>query len=71
MGHLHDFVFLGVIFVASVTGILGSLMGKAILHLMNWKRKFSAYQNWMYVAICALLLVFVSLDYKHANAGIW
>src|SRR3954463_14061888 len=38
---LSFFIFLSVAITAVVAGILGSLMCKAILKLMEWKKKFS------------------------------
>ena len=58
---LSPFIFLGVIFVAIITGLLGSAMCKVILAIFNWKRSLSSQQTWMYVAVCALVMVSIAL----------
>lgn len=61
VSNLHGYVFIGVVFVAAVTGIVSSLMCKLILYIMHWKRKFTLVQNLVYVAICAVILTSIAL----------
>lgn len=61
VSHLHNFVFVPVVLVAIVAGIAGSLMCKLILKLMAWKRSLGQLQQWVYVGICAMLLVLAGI----------
>ena len=71
---LHTYIFLAVIFVAVITGILGALMCKCILSIFKWKDTFSKYQTWIYVGICALIMVLlavvVSSDVMGSGKGV-
>jgi H+/Cl- antiporter ClcA len=59
--NLSSYVFIGVVFVAVVTGIVGSLMCKAMLVIFRWKRNFSGVQNILYVIACALAITLTAL----------
>jgi H+/Cl- antiporter ClcA len=61
VSNLHGYVFFGVIFTAAMTGIIGSIMCKAILYVMNWKRKFTLFQNMLFVAVCAFIIILIAL----------
>ncbi|HZX59654.1 MAG TPA: chloride channel protein, partial [Mucilaginibacter sp.] len=67
MGSISTFIFLGVILVAVISGLSGSIISKIILGILKWKAAFKFnYQHMLYVVGCALLLVgmayFVSYD---------
>jgi H+/Cl- antiporter ClcA len=67
MGSISTFIFLGVILVAVISGLSGSIISKIILGILKWKSRFKFnYQHVIYVVSCALLLVgmayFVSYD---------
>lgn len=47
--HLGQFIFLGVAAVAILSGLLGSLMSRAILALMRWTNTFNRKQAAIYV----------------------
>ena len=49
-------IFGGIVVVAAITGIGGSMMCSLILKLFAWKKKFTIKQNYLYVCICALLM---------------
>src|SRR3569833_2343849 len=67
MGTLSAYIFSGVILVAVISGLSGSIMSKIILSILKWKATFKFnYQHVLYVTGCALLIVsmayFVSYD---------
>lgn len=51
-------IFLGVVITAILAGLLGSLMCKAILRLMKWKRSFSGIKIFLFV-LCGGLFIAV------------
>ena len=58
MNNLSTYIFLGVIAVAIIAGLLGSIMAKLILKIFKWKSKFKFnYQHVLYVTGCALFIV--------------
>ncbi len=57
INNLSPFIFLGVIAVAIISGLGGSIMSKIILLIFRWKNKFKFnYQHVLYVTACALLI---------------
>jgi H+/Cl- antiporter ClcA len=57
IGDLHNLIFLGVVLVAMMAGLAGSIMSKLILRMIVWKAKFKfAYQHILYIVTCALLM---------------
>ncbi len=57
IGSLQGFIFLGVVLVAVISGLTGSIMSKLILRLMAWKARFKFnYQHVLYILICALVM---------------
>lgn len=62
VSHLSHFVLIGVVLVALATGVLGSLMCKVILYIMNWKKRFSPLQHITFVVVCSLLLLLISFS---------
>lgn len=67
--NLSSYIFLGVAFVAIVTGILGSLMCKFILLIFHWKRKFSNTQNVLFVVVCSLVMTGTALAVSEVALG--
>ncbi len=59
--NLSGYIFLGVVFVALVTGLLGSIMCKVILYVLRWKRGFTGGQNMLFLLVCALAMVVIAL----------
>jgi len=58
MNNLSSYIFLGVIAVAIIAGLLGSIMAKLMLMIFRWKSKFKFnYQHLLYVTGCALFIV--------------
>ncbi len=55
------YIFVGIIVVAAVAGIGGSIMCSLILKLFAWKRKFTATQQYLYVGVCALVMAATAL----------
>ena len=59
--NLSGYIFIGVVFVAIVTGMLGSLMCKIMLVIFKWKRGFTHTQNVVFVVVCALAMTTMAL----------
>ncbi|HLY68120.1 MAG TPA: chloride channel protein [Puia sp.] len=58
---LSPYIFSGVIAVAIVAGLGGSIMSKVMLIMLRWKSKFKfSYQQVLYVIGCALIIVFLA-----------
>ena len=67
VSNLSRFVFIPVIAIAVLTGLMGSILSKAILKLLRWKKTFKrTYQHLLYLivsaGILALLAVFVNVN---------
>jgi H+/Cl- antiporter ClcA len=55
--NFSSFIFLGVVAVAIIAGLFGSIMAKLILRILRWKSKFKFnYQHILYLAGCALFI---------------
>lgn len=67
--HLGQFIFLGVAAVAIVSGLLGSLMSRAILSLMRWTKTFSRRQAVIYVLGTGLLIACIAYFLNDAILG--
>lgn len=59
--NLSIYIFGGVLLVAVITGLAGSIMSVIMLRLFNWKRTFNMKQQYLYVLCCALLIVLIAL----------
>lgn len=69
---LSRFIFLGVIVVAVISGISGSLMAKWILFIFRWKSRFKfTYQHVLYLVLSALLIVALAyfIDSRTLGSG--
>ncbi len=69
---LSSYIFFGVVIVAAISGLLGSLMSKIMLGLLRWKSKFKfRYHHVIYVAVCALIIASVAyfLDERVLGSG--
>ena len=69
VSNLSGYIFLAVIIVAVITGLLGSLMCKFILIIFRWKGRFTKSQTWMYVAVCALIMVLLAVVFSPEVMG--
>jgi len=63
--NLSVYIFGGVLLVAIVTGLLGSLMCSAMLRLFSWQRTFNKQQRYYYVIGCALVMALIALLDTH------
>jgi len=62
INNLSGYIFFYVAIVAIVTGLLGSIMSKAILYILRWKSKFKfAYQHLLFVVGSAAIVVILAL----------
>jgi H+/Cl- antiporter ClcA len=59
--NLSGYIFAGVVFVAIITGLAGSIMCKIMLGIFRWKKSFTQYQNWLFVIVCAVCMVLMAL----------
>ena len=66
---LSGYIFLAVIIVALLTGLLGSVMCKIILSIFRWKDKFTKFQAWGYVVVCALIMVVLAVTFSSEVMG--
>lgn len=70
--HLSTFIFFPLIFVAIITGLLGSSMSKVILVIFRWKKSFKfQYQHLLYVLSCAFIIAAIAffLDPRILGSG--
>jgi H+/Cl- antiporter ClcA len=63
--NLSTYVFGGVLIVAVLTGLGGSIMSVIMLRLFSWKRTFNNKQQYLYVLCCALIISLVALYDTH------
>ena len=61
VSNLGGYIFLAVILVAMITGLIGSIMCRIILRVFKWKDGFTQPQTWLFVVVCALILVTMAL----------
>ena len=61
VSNLSGYIFIGVVFVAIVTGVVGSFMCKLIILIFKWKRRFTSTQNILFVMVCALSMTSIAL----------
>ena len=54
--YLQFTIFLGVALTAILAGIGGSFMGKAILRIMKWKKKFNRTDTVLFIVACGLII---------------
>lgn len=66
---LRFIVYLGVAATAILAGILGSLMCKAILRLMQWKKGFTTFQQVGFLVAAGLLIASVAYFINEAVLG--
>src|SRR3569833_2674441 len=67
MGSISSLIFLGVLLVAVISGLSGSILSRIILAILKWKSRFRfTHEHLLYLAVCALIMVtfayFVSYD---------
>lgn len=55
------YIFGGIIVVAIITGLGGSIMCSLILRIFTWKKNFTSTQNYIYVCCCALFMAATAL----------
>jgi H+/Cl- antiporter ClcA len=68
--NLSSFIFFGVIAVAAISGLLGSVMSKIMLGLFQWKSRFKfRYQHILYVGACALVVIFIAYFFDNRILG--
>ncbi|HEX9509790.1 MAG TPA: chloride channel protein [Puia sp.] len=72
VSHLSGYLFLGVILVAVLAGLCGSLMAKCMLAIFRWKAAFRfTRQHILYVTGCALLIASLAyfIDIRALGSG--
>ena len=57
---LNASIFFSVAFTAIIAGLSGSLMGKAILKLMKWKKSFSTTNTILFILLVGLLIASIA-----------
>jgi H+/Cl- antiporter ClcA len=63
--NLSIYIFGGVLLVAILTGLGGSIMCSIMLRLFSWKRNFNKQQQYYYVIGCALIMAVIALFNTH------
>ena len=66
---LHFSIFLGVAATAVLSGILGSLMCKGILKIMQWKKNFNTLQTILFLVFSGLTIAATAYFLHHAVLG--
>ncbi|MES1159554.1 MAG: chloride channel protein [Bacteroidota bacterium] len=72
VSHLSGWIFLGVILVAVVAGLGGSLLSKGILYIFRWKARFRfTRQHIFYLMSCALIIASLAffIDTRALGSG--
>ena len=59
--NLSIYVFGGVLIVAIITGLAGSIMSSIMLRLFSWKSTFNIKQQYIYVLCCAFVISLIAL----------
>jgi H+/Cl- antiporter ClcA len=68
--NLSKFIFFSVVFVAIVSGLLGSIMSKVMLRIFAWKKNFKfRYQHFLYVFSCALIIAAIAFFFDQRILG--
>jgi H+/Cl- antiporter ClcA len=67
--NLHVFIFLGVAFTAIIAGLGGSLMCKAILWIMKWKKSFSRTKTVLFIIGSGLVIALIAYFFNHEILG--
>ena len=62
-------IFFGVALTAIVAGIAGSLMGKAILNVMKWKKIFSTAKTILFILIAGLVIATIAYFFNENVLG--
>ena len=63
-------IFLGLILVAAIAGLLGSLMSRVVLMLLKWKSKFTfRHQHAFYVVGCAFIVASIAFFFDERVLG--
>ena len=55
------YIFGGIILVAILSGLSASVLSKIMLQIFAWKQKFTTAQQYLYVIVCAFILVSTAL----------
>lgn len=70
INNLSSWIFFGVVIVAAISGLLGSIMSKIMLGLFQWKSRFKfRYQHILYVVVCALIIVIIAYFFDNRILG--
>lgn len=70
IGNLSVLIFSGVVMVAIISGLLGSVMSKLILMILKWKSRLKLdRQHILYVIVCALILVSLAVFVNYGIMG--
>lgn len=59
--HPSPYIFGGIILVAVIAGLSASILSKIMLQIFAWKQRFTTVQQYLYVIVCAFILVLVAL----------
>ena len=62
-------IFIGVAITAIISGILGSIMCKAILKLMKWRKSLSKWKSVLFVVCSGLLIAFLAYFFNDEVLG--
>lgn len=67
---LSGMIFLGVVMVAVISGLLGSILSKIILVILKWKATFKATRKHiLYLVLCSLALVSLATFVSYETLG--
>jgi H+/Cl- antiporter ClcA len=72
VNNLSPIIFLGVIVVAIISGLGGTIMSKIMLWIFKWKNKFNFnYQHLIYLIVCALVVATIAffIDERILGSG--
>jgi len=70
VSNLSRFVFIPVLGIAVLTGMMGSVLSKAMLKLLRWKKTFkNTYKHMVYLIVSAVILVILAVFVNVSTFG--
>lgn len=70
IGKLSYWSYLGIFVVAIISGLMGSMLSKVILWLLDWKSKFNSnWNNILFLIVCSFIIVILAITVSEKVLG--